>query len=172
MKIDLSQLINGRASVIEFDEDLNLTDDMIQNSDIESASPFKITGKVYEQGDSFYCSGEYKGNLSYKCGRCLIDVEYPMNGLWDKRIINSVEEDTDDDVYFFENMYLDVSKIILDDITLNLPIQVLCNEDCAGICPTCGANLNTDECTCDEENIDPRLESLKNFFTENGGGVE
>ena len=61
------------------------------------------------------------------------------------------------------------SKIIEQTLDFNLPQKVLCDEDCKGLCPKCGANLNKETCSCsetasDEDYIDPRFAKLKDLF--------
>jgi uncharacterized protein len=46
-------------------------------------------------------------------------------------------------------------------LLLNIPMRILCKEDCRGLCPKCGRNRNTNSCDCVEEAIDPRWEGLK-----------
>ena len=48
-------------------------------------------------------------------------------------------------------------------LLLNLPEQVLCKEDCKGLCPECGTNLNLKDCDCGDKDIDPRWAALKNL---------
>ena len=62
-----------------------------------------------------------------------------------------------------------VDSIIEQTLDFNLPHKVLCNEDCEGLCPECGANLNKETCSCsetasDEDFIDPRFAKLKDLF--------
>ena len=54
---------------------------------------------------------------------------------------------------------LDLSQLALEDVFLSLPSKLLCSEDCKGICPQCGKNLNEGPCDCKKE-IDPRLAAL------------
>jgi uncharacterized protein len=57
-----------------------------------------------------------------------------------------------------------IDEIIVDNIILSLPIKTLCSETCKGLCPICGQNLNEGDCDCEIENIDPRLQKLKDFY--------
>jgi uncharacterized protein len=61
---------------------------------------------------------------------------------------------------------LDVMPQIQESIYTLLPTKILCRDDCKGLCPECGADLNEGTCSCKNENIDPRLEALKNFNVE------
>ena len=56
---------------------------------------------------------------------------------------------------------IDMDELVMTDVTLELPFQLLCREDCKGLCPVCGADLNETTCNCNTKQIDPRLEKLK-----------
>jgi uncharacterized protein len=56
---------------------------------------------------------------------------------------------------------LDISQEIRDTVILGLPSKILCRQDCRGICPQCGVNLNEAECDCKQQTVDPRWEALK-----------
>lgn len=58
-------------------------------------------------------------------------------------------------------LVLDISQEIRDTVILGLPAKVLCREDCRGLCPVCGADLNQETCTCQREVMDPRWDALK-----------
>lgn len=58
---------------------------------------------------------------------------------------------------------IDVNDVVREQILLNLPEQVLCTEECKGLCPKCGADRNLINCNCEETETDPRWSALKNF---------
>ena len=60
----------------------------------------------------------------------------------------------------FAGMELDLTEIVVSNILLNLSYKYLCSEDCKGLCPHCGTDLNLQDCDCDKEYIDPRWEKL------------
>ena len=70
-------------------------------------------------------------------------------------------ESSDLDTDVIDGNELDLAEVAREQIVLNLPEQVLCSEDCKGICPTCGTDLNEGECRCREDDIDPRWQALK-----------
>ena len=63
----------------------------------------------------------------------------------------------------FSGDILDITPEVLNSIILSLPMKALCKEDCPGLCPRCGSNLKDGQCGCESENIDPRLNVLKDF---------
>ena len=65
-----------------------------------------------------------------------------------------------------EEHELDVDRLIYDEILVNWPTKVLCKDDCKGICPVCGQNLNQQDCGCDRQVIDPRMAKFQDIFNE------
>ncbi|WDU84060.1 YceD family protein [Caloramator sp. Dgby_cultured_2] len=59
---------------------------------------------------------------------------------------------------------INLEDMIIDNIILSYPAKILCSDDCKGLCPVCGKNLNEGQCECLKDVIDPRLEALKQFF--------
>jgi uncharacterized protein len=66
-----------------------------------------------------------------------------------------------------EDMHIDLAPLVREYMLLNIPINALCKEDCKGLCPICGENLNRNPHQHDEEEIDPRLSKLKSLLDEN-----
>ena len=69
------------------------------------------------------------------------------------------------EVGFFGRV-IDIMPQIQESVYALIPTKVLCKEDCKGLCPNCGMNLNEGSCSCQNENVDPRLEALRNFMSE------
>lgn len=98
------------------------------------------------------------------CDRCL--VEYDQNFRTRFQLVYSKHassQSSDDDYRFIDEkvVEIDLSDDIRENLLLMIPMKRLCREDCAGLCPTCGANLNDEMCPCKAEAIDPRWEKLK-----------
>jgi len=66
-------------------------------------------------------------------------------------------------VSVFDGETIDVDEIVKEQVLLAVPTRMLCREDCKGICPECGTNRNTGDCTCVTHDIDPRWAALKNL---------
>ena len=74
------------------------------------------------------------------------------------------DEDELEDVILYENDELNLEEYIWSQVVSSLPMKTLCSNDCKGLCPTCGVDLNTQSCDCMGNTIDPRLEKLKELF--------
>lgn len=104
-------------------------------------------------------SGEVAAPWQAECGRCLRPVSgelhtevrelyRPRNG--------SAGDDKDEDTYSLAGEQLDLAPLVRDALLLALPLAPLCRPDCAGLCPTCGADLVEGPCGCDIDPADPR----------------
>lgn len=67
------------------------------------------------------------------------------------------------DVYTHDGFRLNLYPLVRDQVVMAFPVQILCREDCAGLCQTCGANRNEQQCACEAESADPRFAILKNL---------
>ena len=65
---------------------------------------------------------------------------------------------------YLQGYNLDVDQFVRSELLLNLPMKVLCREDCRGICNRCGANLNYETCGCDRSSPDPRMSVIQDIF--------
>ena len=69
------------------------------------------------------------------------------------------EEDLD--VFPFDGEKIDLEPVFREQFVLAVPFAPLCREDCKGLCPHCGTNLNLEQCSCSEPMEDPRWAALK-----------
>ncbi len=112
---------------------------------------------ITNTGNALLVSGTVTASATTACARCLEDVFFDFNGeLEGYYLINTQEEppeDMDDDEFEYlpENKTIDMEPLIIAGLLLELPLVPLCDEECKGICPECGANKNTEPCTCEEQ---------------------
>ena len=111
--------------------------------------------------------------VQQQCSRCLEPFALPVHIDIEDVFVPTVDmatgqpihaEDEDEALLIDEHHILDLSELLRQSILLALPMTPLCKPDCKGFCPTCGANLNYETCTCEEENIDPRWAALSLFL--------
>jgi uncharacterized protein len=111
--------------------------------------------------------GSIRFSIESLCARCLSSVDLTLSP--EVRLILSpagtpeekIEEDVDYETYSGDEF--DLGNYLREIIALSLPIKVLCREECKGLCPNCGANLNEEVCSCKDGWIDPRFRILKSL---------
>ena len=96
-----------------------------------------------------------KGVLEFcydvSCYRCLDNIHRNVSIDVDEKILDASKASPREDVFTYEGYYLDMDIIFKNYIVLNLPMKQLCSEECKGLCPVCGKNLNNEECNCNEK---------------------
>lgn len=106
--------------------------------------------------------------LEIPCDRCLTPVEYEVDVSGVRHIDLHVEKTAGDDEldesFYVDGFYLDVDKLLYNEILIGWPTKVLCGEDCKGICSECGQNLNEGDCGCSKESLDPRMSVVRDLF--------
>jgi uncharacterized protein len=146
-----------------------------QDDDYRVATPVDVSLDVENAGAGiFRVSGRAVTRLILECGRCLDEVEVPVDARFELRYMPeepataaaSEHEIRDDDLTtaFYREGTLDVIEMLREQFQLALPMKPLCAESCRGLCPECGANLNRTECACEPKWEDPRLAPLKGLL--------
>jgi uncharacterized protein len=139
-------------------------------------APVELVCDIFKDKDQFRLVGTVKTTLELACGRCLEPFTLPVDASFDLRYLphaanagegeREVEED-DLTTAFYENDEIDLGQLMREQFYLALPMKPLCRDDCKGLCPVCGTNLNRETCTCDRAWDDPRLAPLKELRTKN-----
>jgi uncharacterized protein len=135
------------------------------------ATPVELSMDVEKVGAGvFRVQGRATTRLTLECGRCLDEMEVPVDARFELRYVPHTENQTEaereiveDDLTtsFYREGTLDVIDMLREQFELALPMKPLCAESCRGLCPECGANLNRGDCGCDPKWVDPRLAPLK-----------
>lgn len=153
------------------DGELPATDEVWQEGDPLPAEPIRVTGRLSSAGpERFYFSGRIEGTARGECRRCLVDVTTPV-ALDSHLVFSAAEgegEDDESDAYAFDPAAhaLDLRAAVREEWLLNVPAFPLCRDDCAGLCPVCGANLNADPEHAHERAPDPRWAALRDVSFE------
>lgn len=170
MKIDLKQ-VTPEGNDFHLSE---TADEMeISAEGTKFPHPIEVNISAIVSGDEIICQGMIYTTLEIECSRCLDLFDFPVNAGMQfiaQMLEGPVEfEDEDNDDYEVipkTQMTLDISQRVKDAIILSIPLKPLCTEDCLGLCPMCGANLNEGQCDCTPDKTDERWEALKNLFDE------
>lgn len=115
--------------------------------------------------------GRIRAHLEGECVRCLTTTTLPVvaevQDLW---YFPPEKAPEDAEWVIGEDANLDLAPLVREDFLLGIPIQVLCREDCRGLCPTCGRDLNAGPCDCPVDTIDPRLAGLSDLLLDDDEG--
>ena len=104
-----------------------------------------ISGEFWFDGQNYIVQGSIQSKGNYDCSRCLNTTEHYRKDFFEE--IFSDSREATDDVIPFDGEEIDLTELIRDTLIINEPSQVLCQDDCKGLCVHCGANLNVSPCS-------------------------
>ena len=159
MIIKIANLSEG-VHTLSFDERID---------EIGVSDPFygncKVDVKVAKSHSQIVLDADISLKANYQCDRCGCEYKTDVQNSYQLVYLFGNEQENDDS---FNLVYLpvDADKIeitndVRDYALLAIPMKKLCREDCKGLCPRCGKDLNEGDCNCAEKEIDPRWEPLK-----------
>lgn len=119
-------------------------------------------------GDKIYLQGIISFELQLECARCfekfVLNKKEKLLAYFIKKepFIDEEEGLSQTDVLteYYRNDIINLEHVFFDTIILSIPMKPLCKDNCKGLCPICGTNLNIKQCDCKRENIDPRWAPL------------
>ena len=138
-------------------------------SDFHQVDPLEVSATAELVEGQIRIAGELHTRVEMPCARCLEPVIEDISRDFDLfyRPMNSITGDEefrlkldDTEIAFFEGEGLFLADVLAEQVLLAIPMKAICRSDCRGLCPHCGANLNTDECRCHLQMADPRLAPL------------
>lgn len=138
------------------------------------AEPLVWQVDVTNTGEALLVTGTVEGDAKTSCARCVEEFPLSLTGEIEGYYLLDAEkgapEDMDDDEFDVlpENNVIDLEPLIRAALLLEFPLVPLCDDDCKGLCPTCGANLNDGSCGCapvaDDDDTPPNpFAALKDF---------
>lgn len=164
MIVELKDLFEAPGCSIPFTGVVDISDVKVWGAKL-FPEPIKVTGELKNR--SGIVSMEYSASyvLEYECDRCQKPVRKEKKREFSHWLARKLEGDNEDEEYILvPGAALQMDELVMTDVTLDLPFKLLCQKDCKGLCPICGANRNDTECGCEEKQVDPRLESLKKLL--------
>ena len=135
-------------------------------------SPVDLSFEMHKDKDKFRLVGAAKAELELVCSRCLEAYRLHVDAPFDVRYLPATAASTDDEeqvededlgTSYYRDDQIDLNELLREQFYLALPMKPLCQDDCKGLCPHCGTNLNTSTCACAPAWEDPRLAALKSL---------
>jgi uncharacterized protein len=167
MRIEVDKLKEAStpfASVYAPDE-LPLEDELMR-----LASEAKIEGRARKKREQISLQGMVNASIEVACDRCAAPVIVPVDAGFDVTYVPAESQEVEPEATelqaeelsyaVYEGDYLDIDELAREQLLLALPTRQLCREDCRGLCLTCGADLNTGTCGCEQQEVDPRWAAL------------
>lgn len=173
MIIDISDILYETGSSKAYEGKVVMEGIEYQGENIRFDKPFDVKGNIINGGEMIVLNAHLKGKAILQCGSCMESYSYLVDHKIDVNLKATLDED-DPDFYVYSNDRIDLSDIMLREFLLRIPIRRRCSQECQGLCPHCGVNLNKEECQCengDQQHIDSRFTVLKDLFPNRNGEV-
>ena len=165
MKINIASVLRNDGASKAFSGNVELGKLDYMGSTLNFSKPVEITGKVYNIGGALEISATVAGEYETECSRC----GQPVVGKLSAELFESIDSDLtdlDEECITVSGNVIDISGSIDACIFEELPMQPLCMEECKGLCPVCGIDLNKNECNCETKVYDPRFAIFRNLSKE------
>ena len=132
--------------------------------DISFAKPLILEAEYSVLKRKVSVRGTFETVLHTVCDRCLDEMETEVSCYFDETF--SPDGTQEEEEYAYRDDALSLDKLVYDAIILNLPPQLLCSEECKGLCPQCGQNWKRKKCNCKQEDTDETnpFAKLKGLF--------
>jgi len=143
---------------------INLPELWSEGDEIHLLSKIGIDLQVTRVINEVTVIGNVQLSIEAPCSRCVEPVRVELNPSV-SLVLSPGDKirDEDDQHETYKDDEIDLSNYIREQVAITLPVKVVCNEDCKGLCTVCGTNLNEESCACESNKIDPRFAILKNI---------
>lgn len=161
--ISIHELVRRPGELKEFHREIPAPANVgIEMIGVPEGSPVGVDLRLESVSEGVLATGVVSAELVGECSRCLGEVREERD--FDlQELYYYPGRDAEEDALFVVDEYIDLDPPMRDAIVLELPFTPLCREDCLGLCPICGFNLNDDPEHNHGEQIDPRWEGLELF---------
>lgn len=160
--LDLRKLLDGTVPSLPFE----YTKDMDSFSDDIVSGSALVKGRIDNHSGYIVLKGSIAVNCRVICARCCKEFDYkseiPLSAKLAEKLENA-DGDEDEFIVIKDNMF-DIDEFADSTLLLEKPTRFLCREDCKGLCPICGCDLNKASCSCRSEDRDSRWDVLKDYF--------
>ena len=138
-------------------------------------APIHLDARVRKVGEEIQIEGRVSSALQMNCARCLrphredLDESFDVTYLPYPEELDSKDEleldEADMNIVYYTGEEIDLTELVRDQVLLLIPVKPLCKADCAGLCPSCGKDLNEGPCSCSQATVDLRFAVLKNLLS-------
>lgn len=166
MTVNVSGILKVYGEKIDIASQIDLHSADFLGEEYKFLKPVEVNGVISNNGQALELKASASGVMRVHCARCCkeleIEIQFPVEEVF---VQDDGSVSDEDDVVVFSGNEIDLDDIVLNNFLMNVQGKYLCREDCRGLCPKCGKDLNEGECSCEEE-IDPRWASLAQIMKE------
>lgn len=119
---------------------------------LEFTAPISLSGRIQNIAGMVSLDYNVRTEILLVCDRCLDEFTKDIDMSFSHILVDNENRLSGEDDIYCEDFSLDMTELVVSDLLISFPTKILCSEDCLGLCPVCGKNLNHGECMCDKEN--------------------
>ena len=162
MRIDLHEIINVPGSFVSFDYEPDFSG-VYPDAVKGEAEHVRAKGEIRNMAGVVTLNAEVTAKLKCTCDRCAemyeADLHMPVKAI----LADEQFDEENSDLYLLDGDYADLDEIIVTAYVLDVDTKFLCKNDCKGLCPVCGKNLNEGSCSC-KADMNPQLAVLQQLL--------
>lgn len=164
MKMDLGKIFDLEGESLVVEDVVDLSSVKLSSGAKPFVQPVPVRAVAKNRAGVVTLSLSVGFTLRVPCDRCLevFEQTYTLNP--EHTVVRELNGEDTGEYVVTPDAIVDLEELVLTDVVLELPMVMLCKEDCKGLCSKCGANLNQGDCGCREETGDPRLAVLKQLI--------
>jgi uncharacterized protein len=164
MKINIQQVKNDIGAKQNFRLCFSAADLFEKDEHDWLSDPIVVNGEVVNDGLLLKVGGTIELSANFLCDRCLKKHLTSITIPFLEKFQESGAENNSDDIIDYQGDEIAINDLVRENIILAKPLKTVCSEDCHGLCPKCGTNLNISTCACEKGVIDPRLAALQQLL--------
>jgi uncharacterized protein len=161
---------------VQFDEDFPAGEIDFDLNQLRQVGPLHATGVAELLNNTLgeiRVRGHLRMDIEVPCDRCLEPVKLPIDEDFDLFYRPAPEESEtphevaidpgETEIGYYEGIGMELADVLREHVLLSLPMQSICRDECAGICPKCGKNRNAGPCGCVDEPVNDRWSALRDW---------
>lgn len=170
MRISLQSVNNRENHSFSVGQTLIMDNQSPEISHLLALDPIQVKARVTRPKDSLYrVDVKQVTEAKLVCSRCLQSFSMPLEGEWEaqfSQVSDMSQEAAEEETQLLKSDFIDLAPLVREALLLQIPYAPICQRDCKGLCPVCGADRNQVVCHCETKVIDPRLAKLQDFSEE------
>lgn len=162
MRLNIADIIYKDGGRIPFEVSFDFSDFEF-GGECPVDEPVIAKGQVINKAGALLVEGTVSTTMHPHCDRCCKPMEKHVSIPVQALVADEISNDDNDSIFLMEEGFVDLEEIVATTFVLNQDSKNLCSDDCKGLCPGCGADLNIESCRCKKE-VDPRLAALQQLL--------
>lgn len=168
MRLNISSLTGRKGAFFQVKKQIS-GDFLAYAPEVDKVlGPVKVNLTVTNAGEDYVVRGDLSVDVALRCSRCLKPFEATIEAFVEEEFFDHSQKDGAelfwDEQILIEGNEIDITSLIEESVIVNIPMKTVCQDDCPGLCPTCGRDLAEGSCDCLSPEIDIRLAPLSKLL--------